>query len=153
MQVLEAVDAVNIKQKSILVPKIKWHFKEKLKGKTVAIWGLAFKPRTDDMREAPSITVIKELLSEGAKLQVHDPVAIKEARKIFGRKVKYCPRPYDALKDAHAMVLMTEWTEFRNPDFKRMKKLMAGKAIFDGRNIYDPDTMREAGFTYYGIGQ
>lgn len=153
MQILEAVDAVNIKQKSILVPKIRRHFKGKLKGKTIAIWGLAFKPRTDDMREAPSITVVNELLSEGVKLQIHDPVAIKEARKFFGRKVKYCDKPYDALKSAHAMVLMTEWTEFRNPDFKRMKKLMAGTAIFDGRNIYNPKIMREMKLTYYGVGQ
>jgi len=153
MQILEAVDAVNTKQKSVLVPKIKKHFKRKLKGKIIAIWGLSFKPRTDDMREAPSITVVSELLAEGAKLRVHDPVAIKEARKILGKKVTYCNRPYDALKNADAMVLMTEWAEFRNPDFKRIKKLMAGNAIFDGRNIYDPKTMREMEFTYYGVGQ
>jgi UDPglucose 6-dehydrogenase len=153
MQILEAVDAVNTRQKGVLIPKIKRHFKGELKGKIIAIWGLAFKPRTDDMREAPSITVVNELLKEGAKLQVHDPVAIKEARKVFGRRVKYCNRPYEALRNAHAMVLMTEWTEFRNPDFERMKKLMAGHAIFDGRNIYNPKIMREMKFKYYGIGQ
>jgi UDPglucose 6-dehydrogenase len=153
MEILEAVDALNTRQKSILVPKIKRHFDGQLEGKTIAIWGLAFKPRTDDMREAPSIDIVNELLSEGASLQVHDPVAIKEARKIFGRKVRYCEQSYDALKDAHALVLVTEWAEFRNPDFRRMKRLMAGNAIFDGRNIYDPKTMRETGFDYYGIGQ
>lgn len=153
MEILEAVDALNTRQKSILVLKIKRHFDGQLEGKTIAIWGLAFKPRTDDMREAPSIDIVNELLSEGVSLQVHDPVAIKEARKIFGRKVRYCEQSYDALKDAHALVLVTEWAEFRNPDFRRMKQLMAGNAIFDGRNIYDPKTLRETGFDYYGIGQ
>ena len=153
MRILEAVDDVNTRQKSILVPKIRKHFKGKLKGKTIAMWGLSFKPRTDDMREAPSISIMNQLISESVKLQVHDPVAIKEARRLFGRKIKYCERPYDALKGAHAMILVTEWAEFRNPDFKRMKGLMAGNAIFDGRNIYNPKIMREMGFTYYGIGQ
>ena len=105
------------------------------------------------MREAPSITIANELIAKGAKLQVHDPVAIKEARKIFHRKVNYCEQPYDALKGAHALVLVTEWAEFRNPDFNRMKELMAGAAVFDGRNIYDPKTMKEHGFEYFGIGQ
>ncbi len=153
MKILEAVDAVNTAQKSVLVPKIKRHFDGKLKGKTIALWGLSFKPRTDDMREAPSIVIVNELLADGVKLQIHDPVAIKEARKIFGQKVKYCERPYDALKGAHAFVLVTEWTEFRNPDFDRMKSLMAGNVVFDGRNIYDPKTIREKGFVYYGVGQ
>jgi UDPglucose 6-dehydrogenase len=153
MRILEAVDDLNTRQKSVLVPKIKKHFKGKLKGKVIGLWGLAFKPRTDDMREAPSITIVNELLAEGAIVQVHDPVAIKEARKIFGRKVKYCKQPYDALKDADALVLVTEWAEFRNPDFGRMKKTMAGNAVFDGRNIYSPKTMKDLGFVYYGIGQ
>jgi len=153
MRILEAVDDVNTRQKSILVPKIRKHFKGKLKGKTIAMWGLSFKPRTDDMREAPSISIMNQLISASVKLQVHDPVAIKEARRLFGRKIKYCERPYDALKGAHAMILVTEWAEFRNPDFKRMKGLMAGDAVFDGRNIYNPKIMREMGFTYYGIGQ
>lgn len=153
MKILEAVDNLNTKQKGILLPKIKAHFGDKLKGKTIALWGLAFKPRTDDMREAPSIVVIEELLSCGAKVRAHDPVAIKEARKIFGRKISYSEQPYSALDGAHALVLMTEWTEFRNPDFERMKDLMAEPAIFDGRNIYNPAVMREMGFAYYGIGQ
>ena len=153
MKILEAVDELNTKQKSALVPKIRKHFRDRLKGKTIAIWGLAFKPRTDDMREAPSIAIINELLSEGVNLQVHDPVATKEARRVFGRKVKYCEKPYDALKGAHALVLVTEWAEFRNPDFKRMKQLMRGTAVFDGRNIYTPKIMKEMGFEYYGIGQ
>ncbi len=153
MKILEAVDDLNTRQKSILVPKIKQHFGGRLKGKTIAVWGLAFKPRTDDMREAPSISIVDELLSAGATLQVHDPVAIKEARKLFGRKVKYCEQPYDALDGAHALVLVTEWAEFRNPDFGRMKRLMRGNAIFDGRNIYTPKAMKDMGFKYYGIGQ
>ncbi|MBI4832432.1 MAG: UDP-glucose/GDP-mannose dehydrogenase family protein [Candidatus Lindowbacteria bacterium] len=153
MKILEAVDAVNTAQKSILVPKIKQHFNGKLKGKTIALWGLSFKPRTDDMREAPSIVIADALLSEGAKLQAHDPVAVKEARKVFGHRVKYCEHHYDALEGAHALVLVTEWAEFRNPDFKRMKELMAGHVIFDGRNIYNPKILRDMGFTYYGIGQ
>lgn len=153
MKILEAVDELNTKQKSALVPKIRKHFGDRLKGKTIAIWGLAFKPRTDDMREAPSIAIINELLAEGVNLQVHDPVATKEARRVFGRKVKYCEKPYDALKGAHALVLVTEWAEFRNPDFKRMKQLMRGTAVFDGRNIYTLKTMKEMGFEYYGIGQ
>jgi len=153
MKILEAVDELNTKQKSALVPKIRKHFGDRLKGKTIAIWGLAFKPRTDDMREAPSIAIINELLAEGVNLQVHDPVATKEARRVFGRKVKYCEKPYDALKGAHALVLVTEWAEFRNPDFKRMKQLMRGTAVFDGRNIYTPKIMKEMGFEYYGIGQ
>jgi len=153
MKILEAVDELNTAQKSVLIPKIRRHFDGKLRDKTIALWGLAFKPRTDDMREAPSIAIANELLSEGVKLQVHDPVAIKEARKIFGRKVKYCERPYDALKGAHALVLVTEWSEFRNPDFERMKELMAEPVVFDGRNIYDPDGMKDLGFAYYGIGR
>ena len=153
MSILEAVDQLNTAQKSVLVPRIIKHFDGNLTNKVIALWGLAFKPRTDDMREAPSIAIANELMAEGAKLQVHDPVAIKEARKIFHRKVTYCEQPYDALKGAHALVLVTEWSEFRNPDFDRMKKLMAGNAVFDGRNIYDPKTMEEHGFVYCGIGQ
>lgn len=153
MGILKAVDRLNTEQKSILIPKIEKYFGGDLKGRIIALWGLAFKPRTDDMREAPSITIANELIARGAKLQVHDPVAIKEARKIFHRKVSYCEQPYDALKGAHALVLVTEWAEFRNPDFDRMKELMAGAAVFDGRNIYDPKTMKDHGFEYFGIGQ
>lgn len=153
MGILKAVDRLNTEQKSILIPKIEKYFGGDLKGRIIALWGLAFKPRTDDMREAPSITIANELIARGAKLQVHDPVAIKEARKIFHRKVSYCEQPYEALKGAHALVLVTEWAEFRNPDFDRMKELMAGTAVFDGRNIYDPKTMKDHGFEYFGIGQ
>lgn len=153
MRVLEAVDEINTMQKSILIPKIRRHFDDDLKEKVIALWGLSFKPRTDDMREAPSISIVNELLAHGAVLKVHDPEAMKEARKLFGSRVKYCERPYDALQGAHALVLVTEWAEFRNPDFDRMKGLMAGNVIFDGRNIYQPQTMREKGFVYYGIGQ
>ncbi|GAB4336214.1 MAG: UDP-glucose/GDP-mannose dehydrogenase family protein [Candidatus Abyssubacteria bacterium] len=153
MQILEAVDAVNTRQKTILVPKIRTHFDGQLQGKVLAMWGLSFKPKTDDMREAPSISIINELLPDGVRFRVHDPVALKEARKIFGRKVEYCETPYDAVKGAHALILATEWTEFRNPDFDRVRALMAGNAVFDGRNIYDGKLMREKGFVYYGVGQ
>ncbi len=153
MNILKAVDELNTSQKSILVPKIIKHFGGNLKDKTIAIWGLAFKPRTDDMREAPSIEIVKELLARGARLRVYDPVATAEARKIFGRKVKYCDQAYDALEGADALVLVTEWAEFRNPDFKRMQRKMAGNAVFDGRNIYTPESMEELGFAYYGVGQ
>ncbi len=153
MKILEAVDAVNTLQKCVLVPKIRSHFNDDLKDKTIALWGLSFKPRTDDMREAPSVSIATELLEHGASLHVHDPVAMKEAKKIFGSKVKYYELPYDALAGAHALVIVTEWAEFRNPDFGRMKRLMTGNAIFDGRNIYQPQLMREKGFVYYGIGQ
>jgi UDPglucose 6-dehydrogenase len=153
MKMLEAVDEINTKQKCVLIPKIRRHFDDNLKGKVIALWGLSFKPRTDDMREAPSINIVNELLAHGAIVQVHDPVAMKEARKLFGNKVKYCERPYDALQGAHALVLVTEWAEFRNPDFDRMKRLMVGNVVFDGRNVYQRQTMQEKGFIYYGIGQ
>ena len=124
-----------------------------LKGKTFAVWGLSFKPKTDDMREAPSRSVIEQLLKLGALVQVYDPEAMKEARKIFGKKVRYARNNYEALKDADALVLVTEWNVFRNPDFERIKKLLKYPIIFDGRNQYNPSEMRELGFLYFGIGR
>lgn len=152
-KILKAVQTVNAEQKKLLVKKILKHFNNKIKGKTIAIWGLSFKPNTDDMREAPSITIINELLKHGVKIQAHDPVAINEAKKVFGDKIKYYKNNYDALKGAHALAIVTEWGEFRRPDFERMKKLMKNCVIFDGRNIYELDMMKETGFIYYPIGR
>lgn len=152
-QILKAVEQVNREQKKLLVKKLLKYFENNLKGKIIAIWGLSFKPNTDDMREAPSITIINELLKYGAKVQAHDPVAIKVAKKIFGKKIKYFSNNYESLKGAHALAIVTEWGEFRRPDFEKMKKLMKNWAIFDGRNIYEPESMKETGFSYYPIGR
>lgn len=152
-KILKSVEEVNKEQKKIIVKKMINYFKNKLKNKLIAVWGLSFKPNTDDMREAPSITIINELLKHGAKIHAHDPVAIEEAKKKFGIKIKYFENNYDALKGADALVIVTEWNEFRRPDFQKMKKLMRKTVIFDGRNIYDPNVMKETGFTYFGIGR
>lgn len=151
--ILDAVEEVNKRQKEVIVEKLKQHFKGKLKGLTVALWGLSFKPNTDDIREAPSLRIIEALLQGGASLRVHDPVAMEEVRKRVGDTVSYFEMNYDALKGADALVIVTEWNEFRRPDFDRMKTLMSKPVIFDGRNIYDPTRIRERGFTYYGIGR
>ena len=124
-----------------------------LKGKTIAVWGLAFKPKTDDMREAPSVPIIEALLAKGAKVQAYDPEAMKVAKGIFGTRVTYSNRNYDALKGADALAVITEWQEFREPDFVRIKKLMRTPVVFDGRNIYQPDQMKALGFTYFSIGR
>ena len=150
--ILKAVEAVNQRQKGILVGKMEKHFGS-LKGKTIGVWGLAFKPRTDDMREAPAIPMIEKLLAAGARIQAYDPEAMKIAKGIFGSRVQLCERSYDALKGADALALITEWSEFREPDFPRMRKLMRQPVIFDGRNIYSPEQMRAHGFTYLSIGR
>jgi len=150
--ILKAVEAVNQRQKGILVGKMEKHFGS-LKGKTIGVWGLAFKPRTDDMREAPAIPMIEKLLAAGARVQAYDPEAMKVAKGIFGSRVQLCERSYDALKGADALALITEWSEFREPDFPRMRKLMRQPVIFDGRNIYSPEQMRAHGFTYLSIGR
>lgn len=152
-RILKSVENVNRDQKKVIVKKLLKHFDNKIKGKVVTVWGLSFKPNTDDMREAPSITIINELVKHGVKIQAHDPVAIEEAKKKIGNKIKYYKNNYDALKGADALVIVTEWSEFRRPDFDKMKKMMKGKAIFDGRNIYNPEIMKQTGFTYYGIGR
>ena len=152
-RILKAVDHVNDLQKRTLVKKIDAHFNGALKGKTIAVWGLAFKPKTDDMREAPAVPIITALLEKGARLHVYDPEAMKVARGIFGSKIAYAARNYEALKGADALAVVTEWQEFREPDFARMRKLMRTPVIFDGRNIYQPDAMKEQGFTYYSIGR
>jgi len=151
-QILQAVEAVNAKQKFVLFEKVRKHFKNDLAGKTFAVWGLAFKPRTDDMREAPAIYIIESLLEAGAKVRVSDPEAMKEAKKHFGDKVTYCPHPYDALEGADALLLVTEWSEFRNPDFALMKERLKQPVIFDGRNIFPKAELARLGFTYYPIG-
>jgi UDPglucose 6-dehydrogenase len=151
-EILDAVERVNAAQKTHLVDKMVEHFGS-LQGRTVAVWGLAFKPRTDDMREAPSIAIVERLLAEGAIVQAYDPEAGKGARAVFGARVTLAPRSYDALVGADALVLVTEWNEFREPDFKKMRKLMRAPVVFDGRNIYNREQMRADGFTYFGIGR
>lgn len=154
-KVLTAVEQVNFEQKRILVDKLISRFGKSLTGKTFAIWGLAFKPQTDDMREAPSVVIMKELLALGAKLRLYDPVAMQESRKILpeSSSVVYCENEYDSLEAAHGMLLITEWHQFRYPDFERMRSLLALPVIFDGRNQYDPKQLRELGFEYYSIGR
>jgi UDPglucose 6-dehydrogenase len=151
-QILKAVEAVNERQKVRLLDKVKGHFGS-LKGKRLAVWGLSFKPRTDDMREAPAVPLVKGLLAEGAHVQVYDPEAMKIARTIFGSKVTYAENGYDALTGVDALLIVTEWNEFREPDFGRMRKLMRDPVIFDGRNLYNPEQIRAQGFTYMSIGR
>ena len=152
-KMMEAVDAVNETQKGIIFQKIEQHFEGDLKGKTVAIWGLAFKPRTDDVREAPALVLIDSLLAAGVHLRVHDPEALENVRALYGNQLTYCDRPYGALELADALAVVTEWNEFRNPDFEVMHRLMHQPVIFDGRNVYDPARMHALGFVYYGIGR
>jgi UDPglucose 6-dehydrogenase len=150
--VVEAVDRTNEDQKSILVPRISAHLGG-LAGRTIAVWGLAFKPRTDDMREAPAIAIVERLLEAGAAVRAYDPKAEAQARQAFGSRVVLCERAYEAVAGADALVVVTEWNEFREPDFARIKGLMRTPAVFDGRNIYDPRVLRELGFYYEGIGR
>ena len=152
-RMLSAAEEVNERQKRTLVDKVMQHFGEYLRGMRFAVWGLAFKPRTDDMREAPSVTVIEALLKAGAEVHAHDPEALGEARRLFGDRVQWHRVNYDALAGADALLVITEWNEFRRPDFARMKLLMKRPVIFDGRNIYEPAVMRQFGFTYYSVGR
>jgi UDPglucose 6-dehydrogenase len=151
-QILRAVEAVNQAQKHRLVAKMEQYFKQ-LSGKTIALWGLAFKPRTDDMREAPAIPIIERLLGAGATVRAYDPAAAPVARRIFDSRITLCERSYDALKDADALAIVTEWNEFREPDFEKMRLLLKAPIVFDGRNIYSPEHMRALGFTYFSIGR
>ncbi len=150
--ILKAVEGVNDRQKLRLLTKLKKHFGS-LKGKRIAIWGLAFKPRTDDMREAPSVPLIEGLIAAGASVQAYDPEAMKVAKSIFGSKITCAASGYDALTGADALVIVTEWNEFREPDFGRMRKLLRTPVIFDGRNLYNAETIRAQGFTYISIGR
>jgi UDPglucose 6-dehydrogenase len=153
LDLLRAVERTNDRQKKLLVSKALKHFGGSVAGRTFGVWGLAFKPKTDDMREAPSIEVIEGLLGKGARVVAHDPVAERTARRYFGDRIRYATLPYEALEGVDALFIVTEWNEFRHPDFERMKALMKSPVIFDGRNIYDPARMRELGFTYQGIGR
>jgi UDPglucose 6-dehydrogenase len=147
-----ATEQVNAAQKVRVVSKMESHFGA-LKGKTFAIWGLSFKPKTDDMREAPAIAIIERLLGVGARVQAYDPQAGRIAKGIFGSRITLVEKSYDALTGADALVLVTEWNEFREPDFAKMRKLMRTPVIFDGRNVYSKETMRTHGFTYFSIGR
>jgi len=150
---IEAVHRVNQSQKHVLVRKIRHHFGMQLQGKCLAIWGLAFKPRTDDIREAPSLTLIDSLLQAGVTLQVHDPQALDNVQRLYGDRLTYCEHAYDALDGADALVIVTEWQQFRQPDFHELQRRLKQPVIFDGRNLYEPKTLHEHGFTYYGIGR
>jgi UDPglucose 6-dehydrogenase len=151
-RILEAVEEVNEVQKGVLVTKMLTHFGS-LQDKTIGVWGLSFKPRTDDMREAPAIAVINGLLAAGARVQAYDPEARPTAERVFGGRITFGEHSYDALNGADALAVVTEWNEFREPDFARMKRLMRQPVIFDGRNVYKPEQMQKLGFTYFSIGR
>ena len=151
--VLEAVERVNDRQKLVVLEKLRAGFGGQLKGRTVAVWGLAFKAETDDMRESPSIPLIEGLLTAGARVQAHDPKAMETARAVFGDRVMYAADPYSAVHGADALAIVTEWLVYRNPDFDRVKSLLRQALVVDGRNLYDPARMRALGFTYHGIGR
>src|SRR5207249_2235579 len=153
MKILQAVDAVNVAQAIRFVERIRAHFQGDLRDKRFGIWGLAFKPRTNDMRDAPSIPIIESLLAAGVSITAYDPAAMEEAKKIFGTRINLMPNNYASLEGADALLLVTEWQAFRNPNFERMKSMMRQPVIFDGRNIYDPIQVRELGFTYYSMGR
>ena len=152
-QIMNAVDDVNENQKQVLIGKIERHFDGELTGKRIAVWGLAFKPRTDDIREAPAIVLIERLLQLGAEVVVHDPEAAANVREQFGDRLTYAAQPMEALPGAHALAINTEWSEYRHPDFNEMREAMAEPLIFDGRNLYDCAAMAEAGFAYHSIGR
>ena len=152
LKVLDAVSAVNAEQKHVLVDKVKAQFGDDLSGKVFALWGLAFKPRTDDMREAPSITIVNDLIEAGARVRGSDPVAMETAREEFGDRIEYFPDEYAALSGADGLLLLTEWNSYRSPDFERIAETLRTKAIFDGRNIWDRGYLERLGFTYHGIG-
>jgi UDPglucose 6-dehydrogenase len=152
-RMMEAVDTVNEAQKTVLVHKVLTHLGSSPRGKIVAVWGLAFKPRTDDIREAPALVLIDALLAAGCVVKVHDPEAMPNVRAIYGDKLHYPDLPYDALDNADALAIVTDWNEFRSPDFSQMLSRMRQPAIFDGRNLYDPARMKALGFTYQGIGR
>jgi len=152
-KILESVMEINEKQKTIIIPKIKNYFKGDLKGKKIAVWGLAFKPDTDDIREAPALYIIDELLKAGANISAYDPEAMNNVRKLVGDTINFAMDEYDALRDADALVIATEWSLFRTPDFEKVSSLLKNKAIFDGRNLYGIDQMKELGFFYTSIGR
>jgi UDPglucose 6-dehydrogenase len=150
---LQAAEDVNTNQKRHLVDRVKEHFGADLTGRTFAVWGLAFKPRTDDMREAPSLVVVEELLKAGAAVRAHDPEALENARRIFGNRISYHKTNYEALGGADALIILTEWNEFRHPNFQRIRSMLKEPVIFDGRNLYEPDLIKALEFKYYSIGR
>jgi UDPglucose 6-dehydrogenase len=152
-KILNSVIEVNDKQKTILIPKIKSYFKNNLSGKHLAVWGLAFKPETDDIREAPAVYMMEALLDQGVTLSVFDPEAMPNIKKRFGDRLNYASSMYDALKQADALLICTEWSIFRTPDFQRIKESMHNPVIFDGRNLYNIEDMEAEGFTYISIGR
>jgi UDPglucose 6-dehydrogenase len=152
-RMLRAVDDVNSAQKRVLLDKLVHHFGGDIRGRSLAVWGLSFKPRTDDMREAPAVTLIEGLLEAGTRVQAHDPVAMGVARRLFADRIAYFDNSYDALRGADAVLIVTEWPEFKQPDFDRMKALLRQPVIFDGRNLYELPTMQRLGFTYYAVGR
>ncbi|MBK9261626.1 MAG: UDP-glucose/GDP-mannose dehydrogenase family protein [Polyangiaceae bacterium] len=153
LEIVQAVERVNQRQKHLLGSKIRRHFDEQLKGRTIAVWGLAFKPQTDDIRESPAITLVEDLLEAGATVKAHDPQAMEHIRALFGSRITLCETMYDAATDADALAVVTEWHEYRRPDFQRIKRLMKNASLFDGRNVWDPDEIRTLGFWYTGIGR
>jgi UDPglucose 6-dehydrogenase len=153
VSLLRAVHEVNQRQRQIFTQKIERQFGGELAGRRVAVWGISFKPQTDDVREAPALTVISWLLERGVEVVAFDPVAMEAARGVFGDRIRYAAREFDALDGADALVLCTEWSEFRHPDFAEMKRRMRGPLIFDGRNLYRPETMEQLGFTYVSVGR
>jgi UDPglucose 6-dehydrogenase len=152
-RILESVDDVNEAQKTRIGMKVRELLGSNLQGKTVALWGLSFKPRTDDIREAPSLVLIRELLEGGAEVRVHDPKAIGNVKQEFGDRIVYCDKAYGTVEGADLLAIVTEWQEFRNPDFEIIRRLMNRPIIVDGRNLYDPATMQSLGFTYSSIGR
>ncbi len=153
LRILQSVEDVNNDQKELVSKKVLKHFNNDVKGKKFALWGLSFKPNTDDMREAPSLTTIDKLVEAGATIKAYDPVAMEETQRRIGDKIEYASDMYETVIDADGIILLTEWNEFRIPNYKVLDKLVKSKVIFDGRNIYDPAEMQEKGFTYYGIGR
>jgi UDPglucose 6-dehydrogenase len=151
-RILRAVEEVNDRQKTRLVEKMESHFGT-LQGRAIALWGLAFKPRTDDMREAPAITIVEQLLRLGATVRAYDPEAAATAKRLFNGRITICDKGYDTLAGADALAIVTEWNEFREPDFGKMRQLLKSPVVFDGRNIYSPEQMRALGFTYFSIGR
>ena len=152
-KILRAVEEVNEEQKRLFLHKVERHFGKDLAGRTFAVWGLAFKPGTDDMRESPSIVLIEGLLERGASVRSHDPAALETAYRVFGDRITYCQSDYEALKGVDALVVVTDWLDYRRPDFQRMRDLMKTPVVFDARNLYGPDRLRELEFTYYPLGR
>jgi UDPglucose 6-dehydrogenase len=152
-KILNSVVEINKNQIIRFYNKIENHYKKALTGKTFAIWGLAFKPNTDDIREAPAIKLIQTLLGNKVTVKAYDPAAMETTRRILNDKIEYCETPYSALEGADALIIVTEWNEFRTPDYEKIKKLLKEPVIFDGRNLYDLTKMEELGFTYYSVGR